>query len=72
MCEPLSEREHWEAWRRGEMRCPMCIGLPMDEFDAVCDCSRYSLETTGKPLVIQVIGVPESRTVVLPDRIVEP
>lgn len=68
----LSEREHWEAWQRGEMRCPMCVGLDMDEFEAVCDCSRYSLETTGRPITIQVIGMPETAQTVLPHKIVEP
>jgi hypothetical protein len=43
----------------------------MEEFEAVCDCSRYSLETTGKPVVIQVIGHPETATVVPPERIVK-
>lgn len=65
------EKPAWDAWERGENRCPFCIGLAMEDFEAVCDCSRYSLETTGKPLVIQVIGMPETASIVLPRRIVK-
>lgn len=66
----LTEKEHWEAWRRGEMRCPYCIGLDMRDFEFTCDCSRFSLETTGKPLTIQVVGRPDTAQVVPPERIV--
>jgi hypothetical protein len=66
-----SEEEHWDAWLDGKVRCPICTGLPMDDFEAVCDCSRHSLETTGKPLVIQVIDQPETATIVVPTRIIE-
>jgi hypothetical protein len=62
----LTEEAIWFAWRRGESRCPYCIGLDMREFEVVCDCSRYSWETTGKPLVIQVVGRPDTAQVVPP------
>ena len=73
MSEPVfkSEEEHWEAWVDGKARCPICTGLSMEDFETVCDCSRYSLETTGEPLVIQVIGMPETATIVPPGRIIE-
>lgn len=67
----MNEREMWETWERGESRCPYCIGLDIEEFEVVCDCSRYSLETTGRPIVIQVIGRPDTAQVVKPHRIVE-
>ena len=62
----------WEAWERGEARCPYCIGLDMRDFEAICDCSRFSLETTGKPVAFQVIGSDNPPVVVPPHRIVEP
>lgn len=67
----MSEPE-WEAWHRGEARCPYCAGLSMAEFANLCDCSRYNLETTGKPLVMQVTGQPETAIVVPPTKIVTP
>lgn len=67
----LTEEEHWKAWKRGEIRCPYCVGLEMDEFESVCDCSRFSLETTGKPITIQVIGRPDTAQTVLPYEIKE-
>jgi hypothetical protein len=66
-----TETEQWQAWQRGEARCPYCIGLDDRDFAATCDCSRYSLETTGRPIVIQVIGRPETAQTVMPERIVE-
>ena len=66
-----TEEEHWDAWLDGKVRCPICTGLSMEEFETVCDCSRYSLETTGRPIVIEVIGMPETATVVPPTRIIE-
>ena len=66
-----SEAEHWDAWLEGTTRCPFCIGLAMEDFEAICDCSRFSLETTGEPLVIQVAGQPETATIVPPERITE-
>lgn len=61
----------WEAWQRGEARCPYCKGLDPADFEATCDCSRHSLETTGQPIVIQVIGQPETATVVPPHQIID-
>lgn len=63
----------WQAWERGESRCPYCIDVEdMREFEAMCDCSRFSLETTGRPIVIQVTGMPETAQVVKPHTIVSP
>ena len=64
-----TEEEHWDAWLDGKVRCPICTGLTMEDFEAVCDCSRHSLETTGQPLVIQVIGQPETAVIVPPGSI---
>lgn len=66
-----SEEEHWDAWLDGKVRCPICTGMEMHEFELICDCSRYSLETTGRPIVIQVTDQPETATVVPPTRIIE-
>lgn len=66
-----SEEEHWDAWLEGKSRCPICTGLGPEDFETVCDCSRHSLETTGKPIVIEVIGRPETATIVPPERIIE-
>lgn len=65
----MNEQDIWNAWERGESRCPYCINLDMRDFEATCDCSRFSLETTGKPIVIQVIGMPETAQVVPPHTI---
>lgn len=62
----MTEREIWQAWERGESRCPYCVGADMRDFEAMCDCSRFSWETTGQPLVIQVTGMPETAQVVKP------
>jgi len=66
------ERDIWEAWGRGESRCPYCVDITdMRDFEAACDCSRFSLETTGYPLVIQVKGRPDTAQVVPPHQIVD-
>jgi hypothetical protein len=62
----MNENEIWDAWSRGESRCPHCINMGDDEFEAMCDCSRYTFEKTGKQLSIEVIGHPESITPVMP------
>jgi hypothetical protein len=28
----------WQAWERGESRCPHCIGLCPADWRATCDC----------------------------------
>lgn len=61
-----SEKEHWEAWERGETRCPYCVGLDMRDFEATCDCSRIWWETEGKPLTISVVGRPDTAQTVKP------
>jgi hypothetical protein len=56
----------WDAWARGEARCPLCLGMDEDEFQAMCDCSRAEFEASGEQLSIYVIGHPESETPVYP------
>lgn len=34
----------WEAWARGEGRCPYCIGQPWRDFVAMCDCWQAERE----------------------------
>ena len=55
-----------EVWARGGGRCSLCIDMDWDEFQAMCDCSRAHYEATGRQASIQVIGKPETATVVYP------
>jgi len=59
----LIEEEIWELWRNGQSRCPFCIGASERDFEAMCDCSRYSWEKYGMPLVIGVVGTDIAVTV---------
>ena len=54
------------AWAKGEGRCSLCINMDDDEFQVMCDCSRATFESGGGQLGIQVIGRPETATVVFP------
>lgn len=45
--QPRSEQPtppEWEAWTNGTGRCPICEGLPNDDFEAICDCWQYERE----------------------------
>lgn len=66
----LTEEEHWEAWERGEMRCPYCVGADERDFEAMCDCSRISWERYGKPIVFMVRGRPDTAQIVKPNAFV--
>lgn len=66
----LTEEQIWEEWERGESRCPYCVDLDERDFDATCDCSRWSLERFGVPVTIWVNGHPESAVTVKPHTIV--
>lgn len=33
-----AEVRAWQAWHRGEARCPYCIGLDDRDWLATCDC----------------------------------
>lgn len=66
-----SEQEHWEAWERGETRCPYCVGLDDQDFEAVCDCSRWSWENNGHGISFQVIGSTSDPVPVKPHKYVE-
>lgn len=42
----------WRRWAEGRGRCPLCLGLDDEEFAAVCDCSRASIEAgRGQPML---------------------
>lgn len=51
-----SQQAHWEAWERGEDRCPLCWDLDERDFEACCDCSRWSWEHNGHGISIGVVG----------------
>lgn len=58
----------WLAWEQGVGRCPYCEGLSMDDFEAICDCSRHEFEQTGRQSFIQVIGSPNPPTMIFPEQ----
>ena len=39
-----AEVRHWEAWARGERRCPYCEGEEWADFVAMCDCFQAERE----------------------------
>lgn len=43
-----AEVRHWDAWSRGETRCPYCVGLEDLDFATVCDCWQYEREDQAK------------------------
>ena len=38
----------WEAWSRGEGRCPYCVDMPWREFEAMCDCWEVDREIAAR------------------------
>jgi hypothetical protein len=68
----VREGEHWAAWERGEIRCPYCVGLDDQDFEATCDCSRWSWEKNGHGISIQVVGSDNPPVPVKPHTYVPP
>lgn len=62
----MGEEAMWDAWARGEARCPYCINMGWDEFQAMCDCSRAHFEATGRQSYLGVISQPEVIVPIMP------
>lgn len=39
-----AEIRTWQAWEQNESRCPYCVGVEWDDFEAICDCWRFEYE----------------------------
>lgn len=67
----MSEIETWEAWARGESRCPYCVDLTdVSDFAATCDCDQFEREYPDfrwpdDPMRFEIDGEPVIVTEVL-------